>query len=93
MDRGMQDSVSCIEENLLEIQSWPIPDLTRPFTVYTASSIGLGAVLEQECHVVTYASRVLTKPEQQYSVIQQECLAVVYTLKHAVSLLPLGEIL
>ena len=54
----------------------------KPFTVYTdASSIGLGAVLEQDGHVVAYARRVLTKPEQQYSVIQQECLAVVYALK------------
>ena len=50
--------------------------------VYTdASSTGIGAVLEQDNHVIAYASRTLTKPERQYSVIQRECLAVVYALK------------
>ncbi|KAL5503413.1 hypothetical protein EMCRGX_G010361, partial [Ephydatia muelleri] len=46
-----------------------------------ASAIGLGAVLEQDGHVIAYASRSLNKSEQQYSVIQKECLAVVYALK------------
>ena len=31
--------------------------------------------------MVAYASRSLTAPERQYSVIQRECLAVVYALK------------
>ena len=53
-----------------------------PFVVYTnASSTGVGAVLEQDNHVIVYGSRALTKPEKQYSVIQRECLAVVYVLK------------
>ena len=46
-----------------------------------ASAVGLGAVLKQDGHVVAYASRSLTTPEQQYSVIQRECLAVIYALK------------
>ena len=47
-----------------------------------ASAVGLGAVLEQDGHVIAYASRALTAPERKYSVIQRECLAVVYGLKH-----------
>lgn len=43
--------------------------------------MGLGAVLEQDGHVIAYASRTLTAPERQYSIIQRECLAVVYALK------------
>ena len=31
--------------------------------------------------MVMYASRSLTSPEHQYSVIQHECLAVIYALK------------
>ena len=42
---------------------------------------GIGAVLEQGAQVVAYASCVLTPPEKSYSVIQQECLAIVYALK------------
>ena len=53
-----------------------------PFVLQTdASSVGLGAVLEQNGHVVAYASRALTKAEQQYSLIQKECLAAVFAMK------------
>ena len=46
-----------------------------------ASATSLGAVLEQDDHVIAYASRTLNKAEQQYSVIQKECLAAVYAMK------------
>ena len=45
-----------------------------------ASAIGLSAVLEQDGHVIAYASRTLDKAEH-YSVIQKECLAAVYAMK------------
>ena len=46
-----------------------------------ASAVGLDAVLEQNSHVVAYASRFLPAAERNYSVIQRECPAVVYALK------------
>ena len=53
-----------------------------PFVLQTdASSVGIGAVLEQGGKVVAYATRTLTKTERQYSVIQRECLAAVYSMK------------
>ena len=52
---------------------------TKDFELQTdASAVGLVAVLEQDGHVVAYASRSLTHAERQYSVIKRECLAVLY---------------
>ena len=45
------------------------------------SAVGLGAVLEQGGHVIAYASRTLTKSEYNYSVIQKECLAIIFGMK------------
>ena len=47
-----------------------------------ASSKGLGFVLTQEDHPVTYASRALTQAEQRYSQIEKELLALVFGLEH-----------
>ena len=53
-----------------------------PFSLQTdASTVGLGAVLEQGGHVIAYVSCALTQSEKQYSTIQKECLAVVYAMK------------
>jgi len=74
-----------LKNHLLQAPVLTYPKFTpnaSEFVLQTdASAVGLGAVLEQEGHVVAYASRSLTAPERQYSVIQKECLAVVYALK------------
>ena len=52
-----------------------------------ASGVGLGAVLEQEGHVIGYTSRTLSRSASNYSVIQREFLAIVMG-NEAVSSLP-----
>ncbi|KAL5479377.1 hypothetical protein EMCRGX_G022895 [Ephydatia muelleri] len=53
-----------------------------PLVLQTDASLtGLGAVLEQDGQVIAYASRTLSMSEVNYSVIQRECLAVVWGTK------------
>ena len=76
---------STLKQRLLQSPILIFPDFSptaKPFVLQTdASAMGIGTVLEQGGQVVAYASRVLTPPEKSYSVIQQECLAIVYALK------------
>ena len=79
------DAFNLLKQKLMQAPILTIPNFNTaasPFVVYTdASSIGIGAILEQDSHMIVYASRVLTKSEKQYSVIQRECFALVYALK------------
>ena len=74
-----------LKQNLVQAPVLAYPRFDHNASVFVlqadASAAGLGAVLEQDGHVIAYASRGLNKSEQQYSVIQKECLAIVYALK------------
>jgi hypothetical protein len=64
-----------------------VADPAKPYIAQTdASDIGLGAVLSQtqndEEHPVAFASRKLSDPERKYSVIEKECLAIIWALKY-----------
>ena len=80
-----QDAFNSLKRKLTQAPILAYPSFHQsasPFVLQTdASAVGLGAVLEQDGHVIAYASRTLNKAEQNYSVIQKECLAVVFTLK------------
>ena len=46
-----------------------------------ASTLGLGATLMQDGRPVAYASRSLTKCEQNYAPIELECIAIVFACR------------
>ena len=63
-----------------------LPEFCREFIVRTdASDIGIGAVLLQEYggskFPVFYASKKLSERERAYSVIEKECLALVWAVQ------------
>ena len=63
-------------------------DPNKPCTIYTdASGLGIGAILAQTDdnnieHVVEYFSRSLNKHQENYTVSELECLAVVEAIEH-----------
>ena len=76
---------SQLKDKLTQAPILAFPQFTAdapPFLLQIdASSVDLGAVLEQGGRVIAYASRTLTRSELQYSTIQKECLAAVYAMK------------
>ena len=77
-----------LKEALCQAPILAFPDWERDFTVCTdASNVGLGAVLMQSDdsgrhRAIAFASRILNKAEQNYSVTHREALAVVWALRH-----------
>ena len=76
-----------LRQMLVQASVLSYSDFTKSFTIYTdASGIGLGAVLSQEQdekeRVISYASRSLNNAKKNYTVTDQECLAVVWAIKH-----------
>ena len=77
------------QANFEELKKWlttapmlAMPYIHKSFDIYCdASCQGLGCVLMQEGHVITYASRQLRKHEQNYPTHDLELVAVVHTLK------------
>lgn len=59
------------------------PDFNKRFKLTTdASNFALGAVLSQEGHPISFASRTLNDHEKNYSAIEKELLAVVWGIKY-----------
>lgn len=77
-----QEAFDLLKKILCESPVLKLVDLEGEFTLQTdASKVGLGAVLLQnsgERWPIAYASRKLKKAELNYSVIELECLAVVW---------------
>jgi len=70
-----------------ELTSKPIflsvPNFSQPFTLQTdASNDGIGAILSQGHKVIEYASRKLNTAERNYSTIEKELLAIVWSLQY-----------
>ncbi|GBP23651.1 Retrovirus-related Pol polyprotein from transposon 17.6 [Eumeta japonica] len=59
------------------------PDYNSTFTLTTdASDKALGAVLSQNQHPISYASRTLSETERRYNTTEKELLAVLWACQH-----------
>ena len=80
---SLEQSFQTLKGKLATSPILQLPDLNKNFTLRTdASDAGVGAVLLQEVagemFPVAYASKKLNKAQRRYSVIERECLAVVW---------------
>ena len=84
-----QAAFDLLREQLCADPVLKIPDVKKPFVLRTdASEVGLGAVLMQEhdgqLFPVTYLSKKLLPRERNYSVVEKECLAIVWAVERLV---------
>ncbi|GFV98807.1 retrovirus-related Pol polyprotein from transposon 17.6 [Trichonephila clavipes] len=76
-----QKTFDVVKSAITEAPVLKLSDFKKTFELFTdASSMGIGAVLNQEQRPVVYASRTLSSVERNYTVIERECLVVVWAL-------------
>ncbi|KAM0727554.1 Retrovirus-related Pol polyprotein from transposon 17.6 [Formica fusca] len=82
-----QNAFEILKEKLMTTPVLKYPDFTQEFIVTTdASDYAIGAVLSQgkvgNDRPIAYASRVLSRAEQNYNTTEKELLAIVWAVKH-----------
>ena len=82
-----EDAWNKLKKSLTEAPVMAYPDPNATFVLDTdASQDGIGAVLSQiingEERVISYGSRVLTKPERRYCITRRELLAAIHFVKY-----------
>ena len=77
-----EEALQELKKGLMSTQILALPTADKDFVMYNdASWSGLGCVLMQEGHIITYASRQLKTHERNYQTHDLELLVVVFTLK------------
>ena len=82
-----QQSLDTLKKTLTTEPVLQVPDLSKPFVVQCdASNKGIGAVLSQNHDGIllpcSFASRRLLPREENYAIIEKECLAIVFALNN-----------
>ncbi|GFU85763.1 retrovirus-related Pol polyprotein from transposon gypsy [Trichonephila clavipes] len=76
-----QKAFDVVKADITKVPVLKLPDFKIPFELFMDdSSIGVGAVLNQEQGPVVFTSRTLSSAERNYTVTERECLAVVSAL-------------
>ena len=81
-----QESFEKLKESLVTQPILALPDMTKPFVVYTdASDVAIGAVLLQEHEdgpkAIHYVSHLLTPTQTRWPIIEREAFAIVSAVR------------
>jgi hypothetical protein len=77
-----QDAFDRLKAALLSAPVLVLPDFAKQFVVETdASACGLGAVLMQERHSISFISKALSPKQQALSVYEKELFSILMTVK------------
>ena len=85
-DRSHDEAFRTLKHKIAMKPVLKLPDTEKPFVLRTdASDLGVGAMLMQEhegkLFPVAYASKKLLARERAYSIMEKECLAIVWAVK------------
>ncbi|GKA69696.1 retrovirus-related pol polyprotein from transposon 17.6 [Tanacetum coccineum] len=70
-----------LKEAMMKAPVLALPDFTQPFVVETdASGVGIGAVLQQKGHLISYMSKTISLKHQSLSTFKKEFLAILLAL-------------
>ncbi|WVZ88332.1 LOW QUALITY PROTEIN: hypothetical protein U9M48_034866 [Paspalum notatum var. saurae] len=74
----LQLSFDTLKQALVSASVLALPNFSQGFTIETdASSVGIGAVLSQNGHPISYLSKALSPKAQALSTYEKECLALI----------------
>jgi hypothetical protein len=86
-DASCEDTFNKLKRKLCSTPILAHPQYDKPFILYTdACTMGVGAILAQldddgKEHPIVYLSRSLSPAEQNYTITELECLAIVWSVK------------
>eukprot|EP01018_Ginkgo_biloba_P008930 Gb_12471 [translate_table: standard] len=77
-----QASFDILKQMLTEAPILTLPNMARPFTLFTdASEVPIGVVSTQDEIVIAYESRKKNEAERRYPIFDQELLAIIHVIK------------
>lgn len=83
-----------LKEALISATVLALPNFHKHFVIETdASEKGIGAVVQQDGHLIAYISKALSPKNLGLSVYEKECLAILFVVEHWRSYLMHAEFL
>lgn len=77
-----QEAFEVLKRALQEAPVLAMPDYQKPFIIETdASDVGIGAVLMQEGHPISYLSKALCPKNKALSSYEKECMAILLAVE------------